>query len=74
MRTGLREANQSLAKAVRAVRSGREVDARLAALAAEGVVRPAVRPAPMPTAAWQPDVISGSAIAETVRRDRDESA
>jgi prevent-host-death family protein len=51
-----------------------DVDARLAALVAEGLVRPAARLKPMPQPRWRPEPISGGAIAETVRRDRDETA
>jgi len=94
MRLGLRAANQGFAKAIRAVRSGKEViltdrgrplaiirriedespESRLAALAAEGLVRPAARPGPMPSPRWRPERLTGVPIAETVDRDRDETA
>jgi antitoxin (DNA-binding transcriptional repressor) of toxin-antitoxin stability system len=51
-----------------------DVDARLDALATEGLVRPALRAAPMGRPRWRPEPISGGPIAETVRRDRDETA
>jgi len=51
-----------------------DVEARLAALAEEGVVRIAARPQAMPTPRWRPEPIVGSSIAETIHRDRDETA
>lgn len=51
-----------------------DVDARLEALAAEGLVRPAPRPAPMARPRWRPEPISGAPIADTIHRDRDETA
>ena len=95
MKIGLREANQKFARAIRAVRAGREVvltdrgkplavirrvaadddvEARLAALAGEGLVRPSVRSGSMPAPGWRPERVAGGSIAETVRRDRDETA
>lgn len=51
-----------------------DADARLVALAEEGLVTPAARLGPMPQPRWRPEPLSGGAIAETVRRDRDETA
>jgi antitoxin (DNA-binding transcriptional repressor) of toxin-antitoxin stability system len=53
---------------------GDDPEARLAALAAEGVVRPAPHLKPMPQPRWRPEPITGEAIAETISRDRDETA
>lgn len=52
---------------------GDEAEARLAALAADGLVAPAARPTPMPSPSWRPEPVSGETISETVRRDRDET-
>lgn len=49
-------------------------EARLAALAEEGLVAPAVSLRPMPSPRWRPEPLSGASIADTVRRDRDETA
>jgi antitoxin (DNA-binding transcriptional repressor) of toxin-antitoxin stability system len=48
--------------------------ARLAALVGEGLVRPAGRAGSMPAPRWRPERVAGGSIAETVRRDRDETA
>jgi prevent-host-death family protein len=95
MKIGLREANQSFARAMRAVRAGRDVvltdrgkplavirrvppaddaEARLAGLAGEGLVKLSGRVGAMPIPGWRPERLAGSSIAETVRRDRDETA
>jgi len=48
--------------------------ARLEAMAASGLITPAQRPGPMPRPRWRPESLKGEPIAETVRRDRDETA
>jgi len=51
-----------------------DVDTRLDALVAEGLVQAAVRPVPMAAPRWRPEPVVGESIANTVRRDRDETA
>ena len=58
---------------IRRVRSD-DAEARLAGLAAEGLVAPAARPTPMPSPSWRPEPVSDETISETVSRDRDETA
>lgn len=47
---------------------------RLEAMAAAGLITPATRPTPMPAPRWRPETVTGEPLAETVRRDRDETA
>jgi prevent-host-death family protein len=49
-------------------------EARLGALAGEGLVIPAARLTPMPRPRWRAEPVSGEPIADTVGRDRDETA
>jgi prevent-host-death family protein len=51
-----------------------DVEARLVALAEEGLVRPAARAGSMPQPRWRPEPVIGGTIAETIGRDRDETA
>jgi prevent-host-death family protein len=51
-----------------------DVDRRLDALAAEGLVQSAARRAPMLRPRWRPEPISGETIAVTIRRDREDTA
>jgi antitoxin (DNA-binding transcriptional repressor) of toxin-antitoxin stability system len=51
-----------------------DAEARLAALVEEGLVAPAANPKPMPAPRWRPEALSGGTLADTVRRDRDETA
>ena len=51
-----------------------DLDARLGALANEGLLTPAARLTPMTQPRWRPEPVSGGTIADTVLRDRDEAA
>ena len=57
---------------IRRLSSSTDEAERLAALAAEGRIRPAAVSGPMPAPRWRPVRVTGPSIAETVRRDRDE--
>ncbi len=48
--------------------------ARLEAMAASGLITPAKHAGPMPPPRWRPEVVKGESMAETVRRDRDDTA
>lgn len=70
----LTDRGRPLAVIRRVVSDTDEEAARLAALAAEGLVAPAAHVEPMPRPRWQPERLTGTSIADTIDRDRDESA
>lgn len=59
---------------IRRVAAADDEAARLAALAAEGLVAPSAHVEPMPRPRWQPERLIGASIADTIDRDRDERA
>lgn len=59
---------------IRPISAKDDDDARLDAMASEGLVMPATRREAMPAPRWQPERLAGSSIAATIAHDRDETA
>ena len=78
MRMGLREANQSFSKAMKAVKQGKEVvltedqEAVIRRLEAEGLLRPPLKRGPMPKPTWKAIRVKGKLISQTISEERDE--